>query len=111
MLPLKFFDKNREWCDLVQSEARPSMLLPTYKLNNFKEKNQQDNLIAIFLSQINPHKHISMKINIFRIYQGVGGGGGLSPRSRRNFKKIKQNGGFSLFFFCFLARLPISPKL
>ena len=42
--------------------------------------------------------------------RGVWGGGASSPEAEEIFKKIKQNGGF-IFFFCFLARLPISPKL
>ena len=46
-----------------------------------------------------------MKINTFRFYKG-----GLAE-AEDFFKKIKQNGGFPLYFFCFLARLPISPKL
>ena len=51
-----------------------------------------------------------MKVNTFRIYKGVWGAS--PPEAEEIFKKIKQNGGFSLFFFfCFLARLPISPKL
>ena len=63
------------------------MLLQT-KSNNFKEKNQQENVIAIFLSQINLDEHVSTKINTFRIYKGSGGGGASpTPRSRRFFLK------------------------
>ena len=56
------------------------------KINNFKEKNQQENFTDIFLSQINLHKHVSMKINTFRNYQG---GLGASPQKQKKFLKIK----------------------
>ena len=41
--------------------------------------------------------HVSTKLNTLRTY--LGGLGGYPPRSRRNFKKIKQNGGFSFIIF------------
>ena len=47
-----------------------------------EKKNQQENLIAIYLSQINLNEHVSTKINTYRIYRGgggLGGGGGGSP--------------------------------
>ena len=76
MLPQKCFDKNGViWCNL----GRPKYVINNLKIHNFKEKTQKENLIAIFLSQTNLHKHVSMKINTFRIYQGVGLG------SSRNF--------------------------
>ena len=52
--------------------------------------------IVIVLSLIKLDEHVSKKISTFRIYKGVLG-------SRINFRKIKQNGGFSLllFFFAF----------
>ena len=49
-----------------------SMLLPT--CNNFKGKNQQENLVAIFLSQVIIDEHVSTKINPYRIYKGDLGG-------------------------------------
>ena len=42
-------------------------------MNIFKETNQQENLIAIVLSQVNLDEHVSTKINTFRIYKGGGG--------------------------------------
>ena len=66
------------------------------------EKSQQENLIAIFLSQINLDEHVSMKINTFRIYKGVWGGA-IPPEADEILKKIKQNEGFSLFYFYFFA--------
>ena len=47
MLPRKIFDK--KWCDLVQSGV-PKYVITNLKINNFKEKNQQENFIAIFPS-------------------------------------------------------------
>ena len=65
----------------------PKYVNTNLKINNLKEKNQQENLIAIFLSQINLDEHVSTKINTFRIYKG--GLGDLAPRSRRIFLKNK----------------------
>ena len=45
-------------------------VITNLKINNFKEKNQQENLIAIFLSQINLDEHVSTKKNTFIIYKG-----------------------------------------
>ena len=54
MLPRKIFDKNGAiWGD-------QKYVITDLKINNFKGRNQQENLIAIFLSQINLHKHVSM---------------------------------------------------
>ena len=40
-----------------------------------REKNQQDNVIAIIkISQNNLDEHSSTKVNTFRIYRGGGGG-------------------------------------
>ena len=65
MLPRKIFDKNGViWCILG---GVPKYVITNLKINNFKEKKQKENLIAIFLSQYNLHKHVSMKINTFRI--------------------------------------------
>ena len=64
MLPWKIFDKKGViWCNL----GRPKVCNYQPKNQQFKEKNKQENLIAIFLSRINLHKHVSMKINTFRI--------------------------------------------
>ena len=71
---------------------------------------QQENLIAIFLCQINLYEQVSTKINTFRNFRIYKGGLPPPPKVEEVFKKFKQNGGFSLFF-CFLARLPKSPKL
>ena len=90
-------------------------------MNNFKGKNQQENLIAIFLSQINIDEHVSTKINTFRIYKG-GLGEASPPRSRRKLKKKKSNKmeAFLIFFFSFwqgslnpqiMSLLPSSPKI
>ena len=109
--PPKIFDKNGViWCNL----GRSKVCYYNLKINNFKEKNQQENLIAIYLSQINLHKHVSTKINTFRIYQG-GGVWGLAPQKQKKFlKKIKQNRGFSLFiyfFFLLFGKAPYIPKI
>ena len=49
-----------------------------------------------------------MKINTFRIYQeGLGAG---PPEAEFFLKKSNKMEAFP-YFFCFLARLPISPKL
>ena len=76
---------------------------------NVKEKKNQPESWHISLSD-QSDEHVSMNINTFRIYKGVWGAG--PPRSRRNLKK-KSNKmeAFPYYFFCFLARLPISPKL
>ena len=67
---------------------------------------QQQNLFTIFPSPFKEDVYVCSKINTFRVLKG-----GLGPRSRRNFKNIKQNGGFSFITFCFFAGLPKSPKL
>ena len=68
--------------DAIQSVPKYDMT--NLKINNFKEKNQPDNLIAIFLAQINLDEHVSMKINTFRIYKGGRGeGGGLAPQKQK----------------------------
>ena len=84
----------------MQSGGVPKYVITSIKINNFKGKNPQENLIATFLSLINLDEHGSTKINTFRIYKG-GGWGGLAPQKQKKlfFKKIKQNEGFSLFIF------------
>ena len=53
-----------KWFDLVQSRG-----IFKYVITNLKStiKNQQENLIGIFLSQINLDEHVRMRINTFRI--------------------------------------------
>ena len=76
MLPRKYFDKNGViWCNL----GRPKVCNDQPKNEPFLRRDQQENLIAIFLSQSNPDEHASMKIKTYRIYKGGG------PRSRRFF--------------------------
>ena len=55
----------QKWCDLVQSGGVPKYVITNLKINNLKGKNQQENLIAIFLSQINLDEHVSTKVNTF----------------------------------------------
>ena len=77
MLPRKENDRNGViWCDL----GVPMYVITNLKTNNFKEKNQQENLIVIFLSQTDRDEHVSMKINTCRIYKG--GLGGIPPESK-----------------------------
>ena len=93
MLPRKIFDKNDViWCNLG---ARPKYVTTNLKINNFKEKNQQENLIAIFQSQINLHKHVSRNRNTFRIDHG-----GLGEKNLKNQTKWRLFLIF-FFFFCF----------
>ena len=52
----------------------PKYVVTNIKINNFKENNQQENLIAIFLSQTNPDEYVSIKLNTFIICKvGLGG--------------------------------------
>ena len=70
-------------------------------MNNFKEKYQEEYLIAIFLSESNLNEHVSTKINTFGIYKG-GGSGGLSPQEAEDiFKKSNKMEAFPYFFFAF----------
>ena len=94
MFPLKIFDKNGViWCNL----GRPKVCITNLKINNLKGKNRQENLIAIFLSQINENEHVSAKINTIRVYKA--GSGWLAPRSRRIFfKKSNKMEAFPIFF-------------
>ena len=64
-------------------------VITNLKIDNSKEKNQQEHLFAIFLSQINLNEHVSTKINRFRIYRGGGGSGGLGPQKQKKFLKIQ----------------------
>ena len=83
------------WCNL----GHPKVCYYQPKINNLKEKNQQENLIAIFLSQINLDEHVSMKINTFRMYKG--GLGGLASQKQKNFLKNQTKWRLSLIFFAF----------
>ena len=60
----------------------PNYVITSLKINNVKKTNQQENLIAIFLSQITLDEHVSTKINTFRIYKG---GLGASPPEAEDF--------------------------
>ena len=94
MLPRKIFDKNGVfWYNL----GRP-------KVCYYQPKNQQENLIAIFLSQINVDEHVSMKINTFRIYKGGLGGEEFS-------KKSNKMEAFPYFFFLLFGKAPYIPKI
>ena len=77
MLPRKILDQNGVTrCNL----GRSKLCYYQPKNQQFYGKNQQENLIAIFLPPTNLDEHVSMKINTFRIYKGGrGGGGGASP--------------------------------
>ena len=95
MLPRIFFDAFL---------FAPKYVITNLKINNLRKKNQPENLIGIlFPPEINLDEHVSTKRNTFRIYKGGGG-------SRGFFFKIKQNGGFSLFFLLF-GKAPYIPKL
>ena len=76
MVPRNFFDKNGLiWCNM----GRPKVYYQP-KNQQFKEKNHQENLIAIFLSlYINLDEHVSTKINMLTINQG--GLGANSPEA------------------------------
>ena len=75
MLSRNFFEK-MVWSGAIWDV--PKYVITSLKINNFKGKNQQDNLITLFLLSINLDEHVSTKINTFRIYKvgGWGGGGG-----------------------------------
>ena len=92
MLPRKFFGKNGViWCNL----GRPKVCCNRPKINNFKEINQQENLIAIFLSQINLDEHVSAKINTKQNLQGGSGG------QKNFFEKSNKMEAFPYFFLLF----------
>ena len=75
------------------------MLLPTYISTISRMINQQQqNLIAIFFSPLNPDVHVSMKIKTFIISKGSWG---YPHRSRINFKKSNKKEAFPLFFSAF----------
>ena len=75
------------------------MLLPTKQSTILREKNKQENLIAIFLSLTNLDEHVSTKANTFRIYKG-----GLAPQKQKIFffkKKSNKMEAFPFFFLLF----------
>ena len=74
-------------------------VITNLKINNFKEKNQQENVIAIFLSQINLDEHVSTKINKFRIYKGVWG-------QKKCLKKSNKMEAFLSLFFLLFGKAP-----
>ena len=103
-----------EWCDLVQSGCAPKYVITHLKINNFKEKIKKENLIALFLSQTNPDKHLSTKVNTFRIFKG--GLGGLPPppppKQKEFFKKSIKMEAFPFYFFFFAFwQAPYIPKI
>ena len=70
MLSRKFFDKNGViWCNLGCPKV---CYYQPKKKQQFKGKNQEENLIAIFLSQISLDEHVSRKINKFEFKGGLG---------------------------------------
>ena len=84
--------------------GRPKVCYYQPKNNNFKGKNQQENLIAIFLSQLNLDEHVSTIINTFKIYKG---GLGASPRPQEQniffFKKNQSKWSLFLIFILFYS--------
>ena len=74
----------------------PKYVITNLKVNNFKGKNQQEKLNAIFLSQINLYEAVSTKINTFRNYKG--GLGASPPEAEENFKKSYKMETFPYFF-------------
>ena len=100
IVPRKIFDKNGViWFNL----GRPKVCYYQSKINSFKGKNQQENLIAIVLFQINLDENVSMKINTFRIYKGGGVWG--ASRSRRIKKKSNKIEAFP-YFILLLGKAP-----
>ena len=64
------------------------MLISTYKIDNFKDKEViAKNIIHHVFSNINADAHISTTINIFTFYKGGGGGSGgqLPPEAKDIF--------------------------
>ena len=78
--------------------GRPKACYYQPKNQQFEEKNQQENLIAIFLSAINLDEHVSTKINAFRIYQGVWG---ASPQKQIFLKNQTKWRLFLILFLLF----------
>ena len=77
--------------------------MPKYVITNLKstilrKNNQQEYLIAIFVSQTNPDEHVSLKINKFIIYKGVWGEPPPPPQAEEIFKKSNKMEAFPYFF-------------
>ena len=78
------------------------MFLPT----KITERNQQENLIAKFLSQTNVVEQVSTKINTFEFTRGSGG---LFPQKQKKFKK-KSNKMETFPYFLLFGKAPYIPK-
>ena len=87
MLPLENLDKNGAiWCNLgVPKSAITKLKISTFKVN--KSITTKVNC-HIFFPEVNLDVHVIRKLIHLEL-------------SRRNFKKIKQNGGFSFIFLLF----------
>ena len=85
------------WCNL----GHPKVCYYQPKTHQFYGgKNQQENLIAIILSQINLDEHVSTKINTFRINKGEICCAS-PPEAEENFKKSNKMEAFPYFSFAF----------
>ena len=109
MVPGKFLTK-MVWSGAIW--AVPKYFNSNLKINNFKEKSQQENLIAIFLSPTNLDEHVRMKINTFRIYKGgLGGGGGGAEEIFEKSNKMEAFPYYFFFFFLLFGKAPYIPKI
>ena len=89
-------------------------VITNLKINNFKEKNQQEIFIAIFLSQINLDEHSSTKKKYIQNLQG--GSEGLAPPEAEEFFLKNQTKWrlfliFFFFFFLLFGKAPCIPKI
>ena len=73
-------------------------VITNLKLNNFKERNPKENVIAISHSPINADEYGSAKFNTFRIKRG--------SRSIRNFEKKSNKMEASSYFFLLFGKAP-----
>ena len=98
------------WCNLGGGQK---YVITNLKINNFKEKNQQEIFIAIFLSQIKLDEHSSTKKKYIQNLQG--GSEGLAPPEAEEFFLKNQTKWrlFLIFFFFFLlfGKAPCIPKI
>ena len=96
MLPREKFDKNGAiWCNL----GVPKSAITKLKINNFKVIKSTTTKANCLISPV-----VNLDVHVIRKQihlEFTRGSGGYPPRSRRKFKKIKQNGGFSFIFFLF----------
>ena len=106
MLPRENFDKNGEiWCNL----GVPKYVITILKINNFKvTKSTTTEFNCHIFSQLNVDVHAILN---FLVKNLKGGSGWLSPQKQKNFFKNRTKWRLFLYFFCFLAGLPRSPKL